>query len=379
MLKVYSFKENFFSTLLSNASQMFPGAEKLLSVFYDDKIPGLKAIERSIISGNNSRIQESNVDLDDDILSLRKQRTRSTWIKNLELTSQNITSSSQLDIHSEYDNHVLLIRFPNAKDGKSDLLFVFFKNEDQIFKFSGNPKRLGTSLKDSVANILIRSLDVIRKQIENDKYIHNLVNRSDNQLEEDIESLKGRVNEMEAEQLIFYKEVLLSYSEKFTEQTGISFYWTDDFLIKLLKLKLPFNKLKSLVNETLTIVVNRNTKNLSSIKIGANDLLLPAEVKETEEKKVISIRYEKTLMLLDRYEESAKRVIKLSLPMTGANLGGNCSPSISAAAISDALRKHNKKIITLFNDYPNRWSLIRQEFRPVKNLVYKSKIARKIA
>jgi len=60
------------------------------------------------------------------------------------------------------------------------------------------------------------------------------------------------------------------------------------------------------------------------------------------------------------------------LPLTGVNLGNYCIPSVTPAAISDALKKHSKKIMTLFEQEPNRWSILRNEFRPVKNIMYKT-------
>ncbi|MBI9067210.1 MAG: hypothetical protein JEZ09_07955 [Salinivirgaceae bacterium] len=56
----------------------------------------------------------------------------------------------------------------------------------------------------------------------------------------------------------------------------------------------------------------------------------------------------------------------------GAFLIG-CSFFNLALAISDALRNHQKKVINLMNEYPDNWPTIRNEFRPVKNIIENSK------
>ena len=150
------------------------------------------------------------------------------------------------------------------------------------------------------------------------------------------------------------------------------FNWSDESLLKLIKKKLPLKELISTLENALTIVVNRSTYQGGTIEINANDLVIEGHKEIETDAPIISIRYERTYQLLDRYEKAAKRVTQERMPLTGANLGKYCKPSVSPAAISDALKKHGKKIMTLFDQNPNRWSLLRNEFRPVKNIMYKT-------
>jgi len=370
MLSVYSFKNHFLESLLSNGSAMFPGAEKLLAVYYNNETLGL--ISKELTLNSDSPTLNSGISTDQSIIKLRKQRSRSTWLKNFEIGESVNSAKTQLNIHSEYDNHVLLIRFPNSSDGFSDLLFVFFRNEDQIFQFTGDPKKLSTSIKDVVANILIRSLDVFRKQIENDAAIFDLINRSDSMYNKDIKSLTEKLESTKQEQLSHYKGLAESVSDPLSKQTGYLFNWTEESLLKLIKMQLPIKEILSTLENALTIVVNRSIKPGSIIEINANDLTIKGHLEKEMDAPIISIRYERTYQLLDRYEEAAKRVIQERIPLTGVNLGKYCNPAVSPAAISDALKKHGKKIMTLFDQEPNRWSLLRNEFRPVKNIMYKT-------
>ena len=58
-----------------------------------------------------------------------------------------------------------------------------------------------------------------------------------------------------------------------------------------------------------------------------------------------------------------------NMDLTSANVSNAFATPISAPAISDALKKHRNKIITLMNKYPERWDIIRRDFRPVKNIL----------
>jgi len=78
-------------------------------------------------------------------------------------------------------------------------------------------------------------------------------------------------------------------------------------------------------------------------------------------------RYLNTFKILDRYEESARKLVGNREKLTGANVGRALSSPISAAAVTDSIKKHKSKIITLCKQYPNRWKIIRAEFKPLRN------------
>ena len=87
-------------------------------------------------------------------------------------------------------------------------------------------------------------------------------------------------------------------------------------------------------------------------------------------------RLAKAHSLLDRYEESAMNCSQLDLSIIGKNIGAQCVPPISNAAITDALSKNSKKIVELFERYPDKWPIIRSEFRSVANIIEKESLRR---
>ncbi|MFY0643330.1 MAG: hypothetical protein JXR19_02580 [Bacteroidia bacterium] len=87
-------------------------------------------------------------------------------------------------------------------------------------------------------------------------------------------------------------------------------------------------------------------------------------------------RLAKAHNLLDRYELSAASCRELDLSIIGKNIGAQCIPPISNAAITDALSKNSKKIFELFERYPDKWPIIRSEFRSVANIIEKESLRR---
>ena len=165
MIPVYSFKSHYLESTLRHGLSMFPGAERLLAVYYDRGRSGLHCLEWKQQDSENAVTDCSLIAPGvDEFIKMRNQNPRSSWLKNFGLNASSSLSGNQLQINSELDNHVLLLRFPKAIDGKNDLLFVFFKNEGQIFHFGGKKQKLSTGIKEVVANMLVRSIDVFRNQ-----------------------------------------------------------------------------------------------------------------------------------------------------------------------------------------------------------------------
>ena len=111
------------------------------------------------------------------------------------------------------------------------------------------------------------------------------------------------------------------------------------------------------------------------ILIDEYDLILPNLVNfqnnevPKQELQVINDRYAKTKEYLDRYEQAAEKLVEIGLNLTGNNIGAYCLPKITPAAISDNIKKHRSKIITLLHRYQEKWPIIRENYRPIKKLL----------
>jgi hypothetical protein len=76
--------------------------------------------------------------------------------------------------------------------------------------------------------------------------------------------------------------------------------------------------------------------------------------------------------LLDRYEEAAQKAKDKEWKINGNTVAQLCSPSVTPAAITFNLKKYQKQINLLLQRYDERWLTIRNEFKPLTNIILPS-------
>jgi hypothetical protein len=76
----------------------------------------------------------------------------------------------------------------------------------------------------------------------------------------------------------------------------------------------------------------------------------------------------KMYRFLDSLEQASKDLTIKGMKLTSSNVGSVLESPITAAAISDKLKNHSKKINLLLQQYPDNWKTIRHKFRPIVNI-----------
>lgn len=361
-IPVYSFKHHYLDFLREEATSLFPGYQYLITIYYDKSLAGLN-INAVNHLGQEEPLSQKYIE---NVLGYRKQKVRHSWISTLDLAHEN--KALQLPLDAEFNHHTLLIRFPDSPDRLSDLLLIQFKNDDHIFKLSAQSQKLGVPIKDAVANLLVRMTDQLRKQILNDAHIFSLINHSERFRE------KTKAAQIEQQYSRHFEDLVAFFSKEFINESGYNVSWSSEAIKTLQKQNLSVSEIKKAVHGTLIVAINQSDVSAQACKIESADLVFPQPSDRVPEQINSSVRYERTLKLLNRYEKAAVILAQKGLPITGVNLGQACLPPISAAAISDALKKHKKKITTLLLGHPNQWTILRNHFKPVQNLIYQTKV-----
>jgi len=80
----------------------------------------------------------------------------------------------------------------------------------------------------------------------------------------------------------------------------------------------------------------------------------------------------KMFKFLDSLEMAVRKLSTNGTKPTSSLVGSMLEQPITAAAISDKLKNHSRKINLLLKEYPNHWQLIRNKFRPIVNIQEKS-------
>lgn len=366
MIKRYTFLTSPFHYVLENASKMVSGLEKCIAVFYNS-------------TTKNSEVQRFEKELTplifEDVTfieNLRKSKKRANWIPTnqvpFEIGSQEI---GQLTFADEEKSSVLELRFLNDADGNYDVIYFYFKNNIANFKLSNTDEAMAVTVKEVIQNLLYNQIQLILQSNKSDGAIHKKIANTYND-----SHLQGEINQLKKERLEQTKSIYTYLLHQLTEKEDIELVLSNDAVVKLNDLSLSLAKVESILTNSLEIILNKYAPT-NFYEISVNDLVLNNITNQSS----ITIKQEhlnKTLLFLDKYEAAAKILLSKNERITGLNIGEHCSPKVSPAAISDVLKKHQKKMSFLFQQYPDRWALIRTKFKPIINIYERSLTENKI-
>ncbi|MCD4681465.1 MAG: hypothetical protein K8S00_13860 [Bacteroidales bacterium] len=368
----YSFSGIPIINILKLIPSIIPGLEKILSVYYCVDTAGLRAM--LINDTDENEIEEISIPERSFFDELRKKKHTFSWHNKDELPFHIPKSiDKQIDMFV-FKDIVLLIRVLSPGDNLNDLLFLYFKENVNYFGIRKSNKAIDPENKIIIGNILYNTINTIYKKdaadttvfIEDKVVMQSILKRSRNQRKEYNNTL-----EMYGQSIInLFEKYLLEISRR----KSIDFILTEGAKKEIKNYSGDISKLKQIVGqaalEAETINMDENVKQIKidecfiDLDQNEEDLTLASDIPSMREN-----RYYKTRVLLDKLEGAVLKLKNENLKITGTNVGKACPVAISAPAISDALKKHRKRIIQLMQDNPDNWLLLRKEFRPLKNIL----------
>ncbi len=372
MSKTYSFSGIPILNIQKLIGSIIPGLEKVLSVYYCSENNCLRAMVTNNTNENN--LEEIIISDFSFFEELRKKRNPFSWHNKDELPFHIPRSGDkQIDMFT-FRDVVLLIRSLNVNDNLHDLLFLYFKEKANYLGLWKDNTSLDLENKTIIGNLLYNTINTILKKNNEDKAVFR-----ENQYV--MQSILKRANIHRKEHYETqekYEKSIVSLFGKYlleiSREKGIDFNLSEGAIKEIKKYSGDISNLKQIVeNATFEAEIANMEKSPGQIKI--DECLIDINFEETypvvEENSTIHLedKYFKTRALLDKLEGAVAKLIKDNINITGNNVGRACPVSISAPAISDALRKHSKKIIKLMYDHPDEWPLLRTEFRPLQNIL----------
>ncbi len=338
---------------------MVAGLEKCIGVFRNEN-KGLEAL-----SYKNS-LEKLNTENQDFINNLRKANSKFNWIKPdqvpFEIKENNI---EQLTFADEERSSVLEMRFKNPYDGNLDVLYFYFKNNIGNFKLTVTNEAMTVAVKEVIQNLLYNQIHLLLETNYSNSAIHYKIASTINN-----HSLENKLNSLKQEKFSQVKEIYDYLLLQLTSNENTEFSLSKEAIEKIESLKLPIQNINKVLSNSLEILVNKHVFG-KYYEITAADII-SINVSQSEEVSVKTQQLSNTAIFLDKYENAAKILLSKNEKITGLNIGNNCYPAISPAAISDILKKHQSKIKLLLNQNPNKWDVIRNNFKPIINIVEKS-------
>jgi hypothetical protein len=301
------------------------------------------------------------------------------WFSYFDLTPPEDISLSA-NVFDESEKTMLAVLLPSPDIAlKSSLLLVHFGQNISTFGISAWQKTLTPEMKNIIGHIFSNSLqafwiDVNQREKERKEHAALL----GKMLEETDFMRIGLQNKVEAASL-FYREYVDMVLNKLAGPTAHLISFSDAAWNKILASKSRPEQLENIIDKALQLCrITGLLEGKLQVVIREEMIILSddnnTETQPTSQQTIanecrIGSRYDKTILLLDRLEWAAAKIKNAGISMTGKMVGQHMEMPVSAPAISDSLKKHRNKILHLFRRYPEQWPVIRQEFRPIRNLM----------
>ena len=282
----------------------------------------------------------------------------------------------QTSLEMELDRDFLYLKNIPADNAR---LFLFvqlkpFGLTKEKYLLSDQKKQFETSIRGFVTKLIAT--------VSNDKSVlKNIAKGSTiarNELRDSKRQLTQQGNNFEVAVTQFIQLIVNKLQDKY----GVVIRMSKEFIDELKDYSEPFENLESNLEKHIQIELN-----LALIQGESEIILTPTHltslsaskakvVYDTEDHNHLG-RFAKTYKLLNRYENAAEIAQRKGLSIIGKHIGNHCTPPVSNASITDALNKQAKKVYELFDKYPNRWSIIRSEFKSVANIMEKESARRR--
>jgi len=360
--------------ILSLFQELIPGIEQVVLVHSEQDNDGL--------TGYLLRKRDHEYDTDQIRVesgstffhSLQEKSLPYQWFPKDRVPFEIISKEKlQLTIFSELKNSVLLVLYNHSESKHTDLFFIYFNENLSNFLIDKVSEPLSAQHKNMVGYLLSNSIKTLYQVLSSKEQLTITFNDQIQTIVKERDLLKEKIGRITGKERQDVLKMARHYLNKISGEMGISVTLTDSAKVRLRDFTGELYQLEDMMREAIAFAGA-----LSSASGSRQILLADYHIRfpETTQEKVsaevtegLPQRYVKTHLLLDRLERAAVGLKEQKSSLTSVNVGKEFPTPISAPAITDALRKHKKRIIHLFDQYPEKWEIIRHEFRPIQNLL----------
>jgi hypothetical protein len=269
-----------------------------------------------------------------------------------------------------------LIRIPDNKPEFKNLIFLYLNENPSNFGVTNSINPLTTDNKNIIAFILNNTIRTLIRLQQRDRDILKSYNNHTRQIVSQAESLKLDMQRMKENYGISLVRLCQQIVKDHGTANGKSYSFSAGALEKIKNFTGDIKNLESIIQQTVAYADSLYLEDTNHIEILEWYIVFDSPSVDGKKPGIpaeqTSDALSKSHMLLEKLETAALVVKSNQQKLTGTNVGRAFPHSISAAAISDALYNHKSKINRLLTLYPDKWQTIRNEFRPLKNIISKN-------
>jgi hypothetical protein len=377
---LFSFIGDEFENIFHYSDLFLPGIEQITGIFYSKHEQQLRILSRKKDEEVEGHFEEVLSQRDNMIMiqKFRSQNQLFTWIAKDDLPFElpHKPRLSPPDLFSELENIILVLHFRNESDLLNDILLIYFNRNLGNFGLSRADKMLSADNKSVIGHILyyqFKSFFLINQA--NRKLLHSLNNVVRSVINEN-RSLKDQLLQIQAG----FGENMVSIARQHLQglggEYGRAYVLSDEAVEKIRGYRGNLKHLPAILDNAVIFTENMlETREEETVLIQPYSLDFDsyqvADKNEPSARKIDS-RQSRAMQLLDRLESAAKILKSKNIPLISTKVGQALETPVSAPAITDALGKNRNAIRNLMDKYPEKWEIIRREFKPLLNQLRKT-------
>lgn len=378
MMKQYSFIGHPYHIILQDLVELFPFIEQVDVIYFEERTPVFKRIRK-----DETDVSDIIIDIDarPAIMRLvnkwRISEQNILWVKREELPFYYYLGHTESrNLFSDEESNNLVIKVKNEFDGLNDMIFIYLRQEPGAFGMTKSNQMISLDQKTIIAFILDHLVRSQFNKSRNDRHLFNRINENMRSILDQYQSKEDEIQKIKNQ----YGNSLVKYFESRLQQiskiSDCEYVLDDKALEKIRSFTGDIAKLDSVIEDAVTftstifhghasdrLIIHGYYLNFDKVEV-------PAQPKADRPR--IDSKESRASDLLDKLERAATVVLQKNMRFTSDNVGDMMPTSISAPAITDALKKNKRKVIELLNRYPDRWKTIREQFKPVINLLNKN-------
>tara|TARA_B110000037_G_scaffold188288_1_gene219570 strand:+ start:93103 stop:94188 length:1086 start_codon:yes stop_codon:yes gene_type:complete len=271
----------------------------------------------------------------------------------------------QLSIQDEIEQNVLIFRIPCLNDDSFDVFALSFAKTLSNFYIPSGRNVLSSELKTTIGK-------TVRSQIQWLYEFHakqsTSINRIQHAYQQNIDEL-DESHEILAREQATNRDLLEKYLTQLIRNQEITLnckiVLKNGFLDRIKNSGFGIESIKMIVETAVNTAYDLALKK-SIIYLTPNLIQHKKQTFQAVHQTSQLAALNKTVAILDRYEQAARQIELRSERINGRNLAAELQ--ISAPAITDAIKKHNSKIKRLLEKYPSKWPLICDFIRPIREI-----------
>lgn len=374
----FSFSKEPGLVILNHLSSMLPvGVD--IQVYFCNKTGD---IFKSEYKNGKTETHEINDDNElSQVFDIRKQRKNPySWElsrEQLDFIKSAGKRNIQFSLQNENEHLMLSMRYNSIFDKNNDVVFLSFREDMSFFGIEGGHIKMNTENKTIIANLLYKSsVSILQVAQEDYDSLKKFTSKTQTTIS-NVKQYKDKLKQLREDHHKNIVSIAQSFIQNLSKKYCVEFIFTDECINALKDFSSNLPRLQDIVENAALYAYNLNsfrkkgtvTIEEEYLELGQSDISARTETARNVRTSYKLNRKERAEIMLNKIELAVKRVMANKDRVTGINVGKAFETPITAAAITDYLKKHFDEINEILEENPSRFPEARANFKPLQNVI----------